>query len=93
MESTIDASGKIEIPRAIMEKLHLAPGMPLTIQTAGDRIVLLPPCNHPDLKYVNGGLVYTGKVDFTSDDPVAEMRKERDELLMKGLNGESENDE
>ena len=93
MELTIDAAGKIEIPREFMEKLHLAPGMPLTIVMTGDKIVLLPPCNDPDFKRVNGALVYTGKVDFTSDDPVADMRKERDDYLMKGLNGESENDE
>jgi AbrB family looped-hinge helix DNA binding protein len=70
---SIDKAGRIVIPKAIREKLHLEPGRTLLAEVVGDRIELSPAPT--ELRLVRKGKrrVVAGTGPF---DAVAEAREE-----------------
>jgi AbrB family looped-hinge helix DNA binding protein len=73
MRVTIDDGGRITLPMALQERLHLAPGSELEAVIEGDRLVATPVPPEVHLVEDNGRLV------ATTTQPVPRMTQE--ELL------------
>lgn len=73
---SIDKAGRIVIPKAIREKLHLEPGSTLQAEVVGDRIELSPAPT--ELRLVRKGKrrVVVGTGPFDAVAAVAEAREE-----------------
>lgn len=73
---SIDKAGRIVIPKAIREKLHLEPGRTLLPEVVGDRIELSPAPT--ELRLVRKGKRrgVVGTSPFDAVDAVAEAREE-----------------
>jgi AbrB family looped-hinge helix DNA binding protein len=41
--TTVDKAGRIVIPKAMRDRLHLAPGTQIEVVDSGDRLELIPP--------------------------------------------------
>ena len=78
---TIDGTGHITLPQALLEELHLSPGDTLELDASGDAITLRPVRGTAEIIYKHGiPVVHTGHSD-TSDnvnDIIEQMRLERD---------------
>lgn len=73
MRITIDGAGRIVLPKALQERLRLAPGSELEAVVEGDRLVATPVLPEVHLIEENGRLV------ATTTHPVPRMTQE--ELL------------
>lgn len=77
MKTTIDAAGRVVVPKPLRDRLHLGPGVELEIAAAGDGILLRPADRGAALVEQDGVLVHRGP--GTSDiDVAAFIRRERD---------------
>ncbi len=57
METTIDAAGRVVIPKAIRDRLGLKSGTPLRIEAIDGRVEIEAVCTEPHLEWRNGLLV------------------------------------
>ncbi|MEX2579312.1 MAG: AbrB/MazE/SpoVT family DNA-binding domain-containing protein [Verrucomicrobiales bacterium] len=82
---SIDKAGRVVIPKAMREKLHLAPGTSLHAEIVGDRIELTPAT--AEVRVVREGKrrVLTGGVPFDAAKAVREAREEREAQLAERL--------
>ncbi len=77
----IDKAGRIVIPKALRERLHLEPGDSLECESAGEQITLRPVRGTGPLTQECGVWVFrTGQQlpAFATDDMLQQIRKERD---------------
>jgi len=77
---TLGPSGRVVIPKAVRDRLHLAPGDTLTLESEGEEIVLRP-VHQTGTMYKEKGMwvIKTGKT-LTAEDTNAmidSMREER----------------
>lgn len=75
--ATLDKAGRVVIPRAIREKLHLKPGARLTIETVGDQLHLSEAPQKASIGRRRGRRVITGWEGFDAAETVDEMRRQR----------------
>ena len=73
---TIDASGRLVIPKEVRERLHLQAGSRLMLTEDGERISLVPLEAQPVTKEVGGLLVFAGELTGGPPDH-RELREER----------------
>ena len=59
---TLDKAGRVVLPKAIRDRLQLAPGDDLNLETEGDRITLHPVRQKVTLKKELGVWVYHGEL-------------------------------
>ncbi|MCX6591284.1 MAG: AbrB/MazE/SpoVT family DNA-binding domain-containing protein [Acidobacteria bacterium] len=57
METTIDAAGRVVIPKAIRDRLGLKSGTPLRIEAIDGRVEIEAVCDEPHLEWRDGLLV------------------------------------
>lgn len=58
---TLDRAGRVLIPKALRQELHLGPGDALQLESAGDEITLRPVRPQALLKKEHGVWVYQGE--------------------------------
>lgn len=77
----VDKAGRVVIPKPLREKLHLAPGDALELETTGDQISLRPVRGTGPLTKEHGVWVFhTGQPlpASASDEMLHQIREERD---------------
>ncbi len=83
MQSTVDRFGRVVIPKAVRDELHLTPGTALTVEERDGEIVLKPTWEKPParkgptLKRKGGLLVFAGEPTGDLLEAVDEQRRER----------------
>lgn len=77
MKTTIDAAGRLVVPKALREQFHLAPGSELEIEPTGDGVIIRPADRGPSLVSDDGVLVHHGPQGATLD-IAAFVRQERE---------------
>jgi AbrB family looped-hinge helix DNA binding protein len=78
---TLDAAGRVVIPKGLREELHLQPGDELDMETSGDELTLRPVRVEPHLAKEQGVWVFrTGKplAASVTDEVLARSRCDRD---------------
>jgi len=83
MEVTLDEHGRIVLPESLREKLGLEPGEELTLEVAGDQLLLKPTSEQSLLEERDGLLVSTAEVDQELDvqSVIDEVRGERSQNI------------
>ena len=76
MTLTLDQNGKLELPKAIQEALHLESGSQLYAQIEGEKLVLTN-AKPAELKRIGKLLMWTGEVDAGLTDALDNMRSDR----------------
>ena len=86
---TIDSAGRVLIPKALREELHLKPGDVLELQSTGDDITIRPQRTHAVLQKERGMWVFsTGEPTSLSIlDLIDEQREQRNRHVL-GLDSE-----
>ena len=78
---TLDKTGRIVIPKALREALHLEPGDALEMETAGEEITLRPVRGAGAFTQEHGVWVFYGGQPLpacATDDVLQQVRGERD---------------
>lgn len=78
---TLDKAGRVVIPKALREELHLDPGDALELESAGEQITLRPVRGTGPLTKERGVWVFhTGQPlpSSATDDMLQRIREERD---------------
>lgn len=81
MQLTIDAAGRIVLPKPIRKEMDIGPGDLLELENAGERITLRPVRGATPLAKEKGVWVFrTGRplAAHVADDLVQQIREERD---------------
>jgi len=80
---TIDAAGRVVIPKSIRDQLHLEAGSTLEVEARENQIRLLVPTGETQLKEKSGVLVFDsgGRSDL---DVAAFIDKQREERAVRG---------
>jgi AbrB family looped-hinge helix DNA binding protein len=60
MKTTIDAAGRIVVPKALRDRLALAPGSEIEIEAVADGVFLRPATTGPALVLEDGVLIHRG---------------------------------
>jgi AbrB family looped-hinge helix DNA binding protein len=60
MKTTIDAAGRVVVPKAIRDRLALAPGSEIEIEAVADGVFLRPATTGPTLVREEGVLIHRG---------------------------------
>jgi AbrB family looped-hinge helix DNA binding protein len=68
METTIDAAGRIVVPKPLRDALGLLPGTKLDVSAYGSGIQLVPAGRTARLVEEDGVLVATGEASIDDDD-------------------------
>lgn len=77
MKTTIDAVGRLVVPKTLRDQFHLAPGSELEIEAISDGVIVRPADRGPSLVSRAGVLVHHGPQ--TADvDIAAFVRRERE---------------
>ena len=79
---TVDKAGRIVLPKPIREKLRLAPGDELELETLDDRIILRPLRGTAQLRKKRGVWVFhCGEplLAATVEETIEQTRRERDD--------------
>jgi len=79
---TIDAAGRVVLPKPLRDELHLAPGDTLELESSGERISLRPVRSAAPLTKEQGVWVFrTGQPLAAAivDDTLRQVREERDQ--------------
>ena len=76
MTLVLDQNGKLELPEAVRQALHLEPGSRLYAQIEGEKLVLTS-TKPAELKRVGKLLMWTGDVDSSLDETLEIVRLER----------------
>lgn len=71
MESTVDAVGRVVVPKALRDALGLVPGTTVDISLYGTGLQLLPSGRTARLVEVDGSLVADAETVVTDDDVLA----------------------
>ena len=77
MKTTIDAAGRLVVPKSLRDQFHLAPGSELEIEPTSDGVIIRPADRGPALVNHDGVLVHHGQ-QTTDLDIAAFMRRERE---------------
>jgi len=80
MEATLDALGRIAIPKQLRDGLGLTPGTVLKIEERESQIVLTPVLDSEALVVEDGVLVFTGALE---GDPDLVLQRDREERARK----------
>lgn len=68
MQTTIDAAGRIVVPKALREELGLTPGSTVDISRYGFGLQVVPGGRSGHLEVVDGRLVLTGEGEIDNED-------------------------
>lgn len=68
METTVDAAGRIVIPKSLREELGLSPGSTVDISRYGFGLQIVPGGRSGHLEVVDGRLVLTGEGEIDNAD-------------------------
>ena len=80
---TLDRAGRVLIPKALRQQLHLGPGDSLQLDSEGEHITLRPVRPHAQLKKEHGVWVYQGEPTRASiSDLIDRGRDKRTRQLM-----------
>ena len=60
MKTTIDAAGRIVVPKALRDRLALAPGSEIELEAVADGVFLRPAATGPALVLEDGVLIHRG---------------------------------
>ena len=75
MQTTIDAAGRIVVPKALRQELGLGPGVPIEITSDGVGVRIEPVASGGELIEVNGNLVIRSRSGrAVTDDEIAALR-------------------
>jgi len=77
MKITIDAAGRLVVPKSLRDQFHLAPGSELEIEPISDGVIIRPADRGPVLVNREGVLVHHGP-QATDLDIAAFVRQERE---------------
>lgn len=77
MKTTIDAAGRLVVPKSLRDQFHLAPGSELEIEPTSDGVIIRPADRGPALVDREGVLVHHGP-RTTDLDIAAFVRQERE---------------
>jgi AbrB family looped-hinge helix DNA binding protein len=80
METTLDQSGRIELPQELRDDLGLSPGTVLSIEEKSGGILLKPLSGRSGLIRKDGVLVFSGEIE---GDLTAAVQRDRDERSRK----------
>lgn len=83
MKTTIDAAGRLVVPKPLREQFHLAPGSEIEIEPAGDGVMIRPAGRNPALVDRAGVLVHHGPRSVQVD-VAAFVRQERESRARRG---------
>lgn len=78
MKITIDAAGRVVVPKLLRDQFHLVPGSELEIEPTGDGVIIRPADRRPTLVNREGVLVHHGP-QTAAIDIAAFVRREREE--------------
>jgi AbrB family looped-hinge helix DNA binding protein len=79
---SVDKAGRIVIPKNVRERLRIAPGDPLEIESDEDRITLRPVRSKARLVKEKGIWVYQGEVsDYSITDLIDRVREARNKQV------------
>ena len=81
MEAFLDKFGRIVIPKEIRDALGLRPGSSFQIEERNQEICLKPVEGTPQIKKVNGWLVFTGELQRDISNIINDLREERIERV------------
>jgi AbrB family looped-hinge helix DNA binding protein len=73
---TLDQAGRILIPKALRQELHLGPGDTLQLESGGDEITLRPLRPEALLKKEHGVWVYQGETSAASITDLIDRNRE-----------------
>jgi len=79
---TLDKAGRVVIPKAIREKMHLREGSRLRVELIGDRIALSPEADEVQIERRGRRRVVLGWEGFDAATAVAADREERLDALV-----------
>ncbi|HWH30739.1 MAG TPA: AbrB/MazE/SpoVT family DNA-binding domain-containing protein [Mycobacteriales bacterium] len=68
MQTTIDAAGRIVVPKALRDELGLKPGSTVDISRYGSGLQIVPGGRSGHLEVVDGRLVLTGEGEIDNED-------------------------
>lgn len=68
MEAIVDQVGRIVLPKALRDRLHLVPGTRVDVSEYGDGLHIAPIGDLARLERRNGKLVAVGSTEVTDDD-------------------------
>lgn len=68
MEAVVDQVGRIVVPKALRDRLHLVPGTRVEVSEYGDGLHIAPIGAVAHLERRNGKLVAVGSTEVTDDD-------------------------
>ena len=77
MKTTIDAAGRLVVPKSLRDQFHLTPGSELEIEPMSDGVIIRQADRGPALVNHDGVLVHHGP-QTTDLDIAAFMRRERE---------------
>lgn len=77
MQTTIDAAGRIVVPKVLRDRLGLGPGSLVEISPYGAGLQLIPASRTARLRSVDGALVADSDTVITDDDVFALMDADR----------------
>jgi AbrB family looped-hinge helix DNA binding protein len=77
MKTTIDAAGRIVVPKALRDQFHLTPGSEIDIESMADGVIIRPADRDASLIDRAGVLVHHGP-NTVGIDIAAFVRQERD---------------
>lgn len=81
MEATLDKFGRLVVPKAIRDRLGLRAGAKLDVEARDGNLVLSPHRERPDVKRVDGILVFTGELLEDSGEFLQSERELRDRRI------------
>lgn len=71
MEATIDDVGRIVVPKALRDRLHLTPGTKVDVSEYGDGLHVSPVGRTARLEVIDGRLVAVSDTTVDDDDVLA----------------------
>jgi AbrB family looped-hinge helix DNA binding protein len=77
MKTTIDAAGRLVVPKSLREQFHLVPGSELEIEPTSDGVIIRPAERGPALVSRKGVLVHHGP-QVSEIDIAGFVRRERE---------------
>ncbi|NBQ37700.1 MAG: AbrB/MazE/SpoVT family DNA-binding domain-containing protein [Synechococcus sp.] len=83
MNITIDAAGRVVVPKPLRDQLHLVPGSEFEIEPTVDGVIIRPAERGPSLVNREGVLVHHGPQKAAVDIAVF-VRREREEWGRRG---------
>jgi AbrB family looped-hinge helix DNA binding protein len=85
METTLDRFGRIVIPKDVRDDMGLEAGAILQIEKKGEKIVLQPVQDEPQVMEKKGILVFTGTAVGDVGAALHEHRKSRLKKMSRGV--------